>query len=148
MSRKKYITIALISVFCIIAFIIIFSLSSFFIKVFVYFYNNDFNYDHLSFSNERLEIDIKTDFDTKEYYPFIMLHNASKTGGQYIDKAFLWCEYNNKAYFIGYENRYILIALDSLDCIYSNDVSAFAPEDAVVFNEMDSRQDLFITSEY
>lgn len=104
---------------------------------------------YTEFQNERIDVWI-TSFkeDEGKYYPYLCISEENLSGGPIIDRIYLWCESDEKAYFIGYDNRYIVI--NETDCTYvaANDLNGFSEADQTVLKQMEQRSDLFLTSDY
>ena len=104
---------------------------------------------YTEFQNERIDVWI-TSFKENEgkYYPYLCISEENLSGGPIIDRIYLWCESDEKAYFIGYDNRYIVI--NETDCTYvaANDLNGFSEADQTVLKQMEQRSDLFLTSDY
>ncbi len=137
-------------IFSALAFIVVICISISFIRMGLHFKKLDVDPDYMVFSTEGLEIDVSWDTESDNYYPYIMLYNGPFDGRwEIVDRTYLWCEKDNKAYFIGYENRYILFDYDNkTEYVSSNDLSVFSAEDRNVFSIMEKQDDLFLTSEY
>lgn len=104
---------------------------------------------YTEFQNERIDVWI-TSFkeDAGKYYPYLCISEENLSGGPIMDRVYLWCESDEKAYFIGYDNRYIVI--NETDCTYvaANDLNGFSEPDQTVLKQMEQRSDLFLTSDY